>query len=396
MGMDIVIIANFCMDFSENDNGRFSHLAQLLSKNHNVEIVTSSFYHVTKQQRDVVPNHSYKITLLNEPGYNKNISIKRFYSHFMWGLEVKKYLSKRKKPDVVFCAIPSLTAANVAVSYCKSNNVKLIVDIQDLWPEAFKIAFDIPVISEICFFPFQLLANRVYKNADTICAVSKSYLNRGLKVNKKNAEGRVVFLGTSLQTFDSNLNNAVAFKKNDNEIYIAYCGTLGKSYDLKCVIDAIKITNCNNLHLIIMGDGPQMVEYEQYAKDNNVKSDFLGRLPYDKMCATLKACDMTVNPIVGASVASIINKHADYAACGLPVLNTQNSEEYIDLINDYQMGLNSPPNDSFSLASNILILLENEEKRLQMGEQSRICAEERFNRDMTYAILVDAIIGDKK
>lgn len=28
--MDVVIIANFCMDFSETDNGRFRYLANLL------------------------------------------------------------------------------------------------------------------------------------------------------------------------------------------------------------------------------------------------------------------------------------------------------------------------------------------------------------------------------
>ena len=38
---DIVIIANFCRDFSETDNGRFMYLCKELSKEHNVEIITS-------------------------------------------------------------------------------------------------------------------------------------------------------------------------------------------------------------------------------------------------------------------------------------------------------------------------------------------------------------------
>lgn len=49
--MDIVIIANYTMDFSKSDNGRFSYLANLLSADNRVEIVTSEFYHITKKER---------------------------------------------------------------------------------------------------------------------------------------------------------------------------------------------------------------------------------------------------------------------------------------------------------------------------------------------------------
>ncbi|MDD6647453.1 MAG: hypothetical protein PUF60_06580 [Firmicutes bacterium] len=68
--MDIVIVANFCMDFSETDNGRFSYLADLLADDNNVEIVTSSFYHVTKEHRHgVIQGKKYKVTYIDEPGY---------------------------------------------------------------------------------------------------------------------------------------------------------------------------------------------------------------------------------------------------------------------------------------------------------------------------------------
>ena len=50
--MDIVILANFCGDFSEKDNGRFLYLAKLLAENHNVELITSDFFHIKKTHRD--------------------------------------------------------------------------------------------------------------------------------------------------------------------------------------------------------------------------------------------------------------------------------------------------------------------------------------------------------
>ena len=33
--MDIIIVANFCMDFSSSDNGRFSYLANMLAEDNN-------------------------------------------------------------------------------------------------------------------------------------------------------------------------------------------------------------------------------------------------------------------------------------------------------------------------------------------------------------------------
>ena len=46
--LDIIIIANFCGDFSNLGNGRFEYLANILSKEHHVEIITGDFFHEKK------------------------------------------------------------------------------------------------------------------------------------------------------------------------------------------------------------------------------------------------------------------------------------------------------------------------------------------------------------
>ncbi len=79
---DIIIIANFCRDFSETDNGRFMYLCKELSKKNKVEIITSDFSHGKKAHKEpLVHNWPFTITFLHEPGYKKNISIQRFASH---------------------------------------------------------------------------------------------------------------------------------------------------------------------------------------------------------------------------------------------------------------------------------------------------------------------------
>ena len=164
------------------------------------------------------------------------------------------------------------------------------------------------------------------------------------------------------------------------EIWLGYAGTLGTSYDIPLVFKALKKVNNPNLRFIVMGDGPMAETFKKQAEGLNVL--FTGRLDYSQMCGVLVACDMVVNPINGKSVASIINKHADYAACGKPVLNTQKSAEYRKLVNEYQMGFNC--DNAEEMAEKIKILIEDEPLRLEMGRNARMCSEEKFDRATTY------------
>lgn len=394
--MDIVILADFCGRFNGVGNNRFLYLANILSEKHSVEILTSNFNHGTKAHFEKTPEHlPYKVTMLNEPNYKKNICLKRFYAHFLWGKNVKEYLSKRKKPDVVYCAVPTLKAAYEAAKYCEKNNIKFIIDIQDLWPEAFKMVFRIPVLSDLIFAPFTWLANAIYKRADEVVAVSDTYVERALSVNQKCMSGHTVYLGTKLETFDSYVENNPV-NKPDDELWLGYCGTLGASYDITCVLDALVLLKDRGVvppKFLVMGDGPRKTEFEKYANRKNIDAVFTGRLPYDQMCGRLACCDIVVNPITRGAAQSIINKHADYAASGLPVLNTQECEEYRNLVSHYAMGYNCVNNNANDMAEKLEKLIRDEALRVEMGKNARRCAEERFDRKNSYGEIIDCIVG---
>lgn len=395
--MDIVIISEFCEDFSESDNDRFLYLAKMLinkSEENIVEIVTSSFRHTTKKhRREPVEKWPFKITFIEEPGYSVNICLKRFYSHFVWGKNVLNYIrSRSKKPDVIYCAVPSLTGPSLVANYCKKEDIRFVIDVQDLWPEAFQMVLKIPLVRNIVFFPFKMIANGIYKRADSICAVSDTYCRRAMRVNKKVKSATTVFLGTELSAFDRFAKETPILQKiNKNEIWLAYCGTLGSSYDITCAIDALAILNNNRLRIIVMGDGPRLEEFKKYANKKGVNATFVGRLRYNQMCSLLSACDITINPISHMASQSIINKHADYAASGLPVISTQESIEYRNLINEYNMGFNCKNGDSSDFANAIAHLSNDKELRLLMGHNARKCAEVAFDRKTSYKKLINQI-----
>ncbi|WP_026691505.1 glycosyltransferase family 4 protein [Alteribacter aurantiacus] len=397
---DILIIAHYTKAPNEKGNGRFHYIADKLgNKSKNVEVVTSSYAHKGKVQRKLSNEHiksiPYEFTTVYEPGYNKNVSLERFYSHYIFGRNLKKYLKNRKKPDVIYCAVPSINAAKVAAEYAHKNNIKFIVDVQDLWPEAFQMVFNIPLISNVIFYPMNKNIDYVYAKADKIIAVSKTYSDRALRTNDKCKEALSVFLGTDLSYFDSLVSENRYLEKPESEVWLAYIGTLGHSYDITTVLDALKIIKdkgIKNIKFVVMGDGPLKSKFENHAKENEIYAKFLGRLDYGKMVGVLKVCDIAVNPISKGAAQSIINKHGDYAAAGLPVLNTQESKEYRDLVKEFQMGFNCENNNAVDLADKLLKLYKDKQLRESMGDNSRKLAELKFDRSSTYQEIIKEIL----
>lgn len=394
--MDVLMIAQYFgnIEALDNSNNRFVYLASMLAEQHSVEVLTTSFVHGKKEQAQNIPSSykGFKITALPEPGYMKNICLKRFHSHRVLATNMEKYLNTRKVPDVIYCAIPSLDCAYVAAKYAKKNGVPFIVDVQDLWPEAFKMVFKVPIIKDIVFYPMDKKADYVYAAAQHIIGVSQTYCKRAQKANTT-AGVSSIFLGTNLEVFDYNAQNYTV-QRNDQNLVLGYCGTLGHSYDLKCVLDAMQIVNSkgyNNVEFWVMGRGPLETTLQQYAIKNDLNVTFMGWLPYHKMCGMLSSCDVCVNPITKGAAQSIINKHADYAAAGLPVISTQESEEYQSLIAKYHCGINCKCADPNSVADAILYIAEHKDERLQMGKNSRQMAEALFDRKITYKQILDII-----
>ncbi len=397
---DILIIAHFTQAPGEKGNGRFHYIAENMKNiNVKIEVVTSSFSHKTKMQRNItneqLNNFPYKFTMLFEPSYQKNVTLKRIYSHYVFGENLKKYLQKRKKPDVIYCAVPSLDVAKIAAKYAKSENIKFILDVQDLWPEAFKMVIKIPVFTDIIFYPMKKKADYIYSLADEIIAVSESYLKRALEVNDKSFNSKCVYLGTELNHFDQLVKENKNINKPKNEIWLGYIGTLGHSYDLRTVFDGLKLLQdkgYKNIKFIIMGDGPLKKLFKKYAHKLGINTQFTGELDYGKMIEILSVCNIVVNPIKSGSAASIINKHADYVAAGLPVINTQENPEYRGLVEEYQIGLNCLNNNPTDFADKLLKLYEDESLRKFMGENSRRLAEEKFDRKKTYIEIISLLI----
>jgi glycosyltransferase involved in cell wall biosynthesis len=392
---DILIIANFCGSLDGSLNNRFVYISEMMAAYAQVELITSTFYHSEKKHR--IPSSKYisKISVVDEIGYKSNMSLKRVFSHLIFSARLINILRNRKKPDVIYCAVPTLSSAWVTALYAKKNKIRFIIDIQDLWPESFALFSSKNLLAKISFNLLKVVANSIYKSADDIVAVSATFLNRAKTINFNYNIGLTVFIGTDQKLFDKHCVKNTENRKSENEIWVTYIGSLAESYDLVTVIKAFKILkkkHLNNITLLIIGDGPKKKELIKLVEMTGIQADFLQRMNYNKMLTYLASSDIAINPITKGSVASIINKHGDYAMAGLPIINTQECSEFRELLDEYFCGINCKCGDPIEVANAIELLATNEFLRLEMGQGSRRLAEVKFNRQNTYEKIMNLLL----
>lgn len=392
----IIIVENFCSRLDGSTHSRFLYLAEMLSATgrYDVEFIASDFVHLEKKHINLKKDLGYKskITLCHEPGYISHTGPKRLFSHYKWGKSVLQHIKSGEKPDIIYCAIPSLTAAHDLALYCKKVGIKFIIDVQDLWPEAIFMLADNKLVHYLTL-PMAKFIDVAYKNADAIVAVSQTYANRAKQVNMRKAQTLPVFLGNDGKVF---YDARDSFISNEKKVFtVGYIGTISYSYDIACVINAIKILNDTNkydpIKFLVMGEGPLKEQFIKQAEELDVDCEFTGMLPYKEMVGRLCNCDILVNPIIKGAAQSITNKVGDYALAGLPVVNTQECIEYRELIDNYHCGINCVPGDSESMADAISILIKDPDLRKTMGLNSAKLGSEKFDRRTSYLEIIKLI-----
>ena len=392
-GKDILLVAPFTILPGEKGFSRFTYIANKLTEiGHHVTLLTSSFQHNEKEFREshhivkLSNDLKYKIEIIPELGYTKNIGMDRIMSHRFFAKRLSSYLKNiENKPDVIYCAYPMMGAAYEVGKYAKRHQIPFIIDIQDVWPESIKNTLKFPApITDTLLYPMTWYANRIYQLADFVVGVSESYVQRVQKVNHHAKSFSSVFIGTDLGYFDS-FNHRI--DKKSDEFWITYVGTLSYSYDIETVIKAVSALNqkgLTNIVFKVLGDGPLKPKFAKLAQETGAQVNFMGYLPYEKMIPILANSDLAANAINKGAQQSITNKIGDYLASGLPVLNSSENSEFKQMVKERKLGYSYNPGDVEQLTKLIEKLHENSDLRKVCGSNARKLAEEKFDRRTSY------------
>lgn len=392
-GKKIAIIAMAIALNGEKGYTRFAFLADMLAKaGYDIDLITSSFQHWEKKQRDKHvsgdTDFGYRVILIDEPGYKRNIDVRRIISHHTLAGNLKTYLDGESEYDLIYSVIPPNNTAKIAGQYAAKHGIPFIVDVEDLWPEAMKMVFDVPLISNLLYGFLEKDAEDTYKLANGVIGTSDEYRKRPFRKRKENIESYTVYVGIDLKKFDQGADlNRNTVSKKDGEFWVTYAGTLGASYDLKTLIEAagrLKSMGYDQIKIKILGDGPMREELRRLSDAMDCSVEFTGYMPFEEMAAYLKKSDILINSFVKKAPQSIVNKIGDYLAAGKPMINTCSSREFKDKVEKDGFGVNVVAEDVRKLSRAIEALYQNPQMRREMGERARKIAETEFNRRFAY------------
>lgn len=378
---------------------RYVFLAEtLVAAGYEVDFITSRFQHWEKRQRDLsefdASVHAFNVRFIEEPGYPKNMCPQRIWAHHVMARNIRAYFDEHHAYDLIYCQIPPNDVALAVGQSAKRYGIPFVVDVNDLWPEAFRIALDVPVLSNIAFAPFYRQARRTYALADAIVGTSDEYAARGFRDRAEDIPKVVAYVGNDLAAFDAGaLANANKVSKPHGEFWVAYAGAMSDCYDLRTLVRAMARLQVSHpeAKLKLMGDGMTRGELEELVRQTGCDAEFMGYMPYPVMAAHLVASDVLVNSLVENAPQSVPTKIGDYLAAGKPMLSTSMSPEFWAKVEADGFGVNVRPGDIQALEHALGALIANAQARARMGAAARHIAEEQFDRKRSYRQLVELV-----
>ena len=166
---------------------RFRFLSEMLvEQGFDVDLITSSFQHWEKAPRDTskacYQGLPYNVVFIDEPGYTRNLDLQRIRSHHVAAKNLREHFERTPgRYSLIYSEIPPNDVARVCAEYATNHGIPYVADINDLWPEAMRMVVDIPVLSDVAFYPFARDAKRVYQLLSGAVGTSEEYAARPAK-----------------------------------------------------------------------------------------------------------------------------------------------------------------------------------------------------------------------
>ena len=390
------------MPSNENRLHRTGMLSKLLAeKGYEVVWFTTTFDHQTKvyvENTNVKKNVSKNLSLFflhSETPYYKNISLKRLKNHKEVAENFYVEANKIDSPDIIFCSFPTIDLAYVATKYGKINNVPVVIDVRDLWPDIFIDIF--PKFFHVFFrrlIYWQIKKTKfALTNAFAITAVSDNYLKWAINYEKNNFKkiSKVFPLGYDYEEVKECKNDLVTDRLgiDETKINIWFVGTFGRTYDLETVIKAAKVLEISRpkIQFIFTGDGENMSIWKEKAKglSNVIFTGWVGKKELIYLSRISKIGLMAYRK---GAPQGLPNKIFEYLAYGLPILSSLESETK-ELLNSHGIGFTYDASNSQDLIDKINAITSDLGKLHEMSENCRHVYRENFDSHVIYQNIIN-------
>jgi glycosyltransferase involved in cell wall biosynthesis len=271
----------------------------------------------------------------------------------------------------------------IFISFLKK--AKLIIWVQDLWPESVEAAGYVRnkyLLSIIRFF-----VKYIYAKADLILVQSQAFEQKILSINNK---CNVLYLPNFAPSeYEKNIDLIYKSTHRVNEIFeVVYAGNLGRAQNLDVILKAFKLlVPYKKIKFYLIGEGSYKENLIKQTKELNLHNVvFVEFLPLKNLKKRIKRSSLLLlslkeNEVLNLTIPS---KFQAYLTFGKPILVAANGE-VSRLVKKSQSGTAVSPISEFLIANSILHYYKmNPLDRAKIGLKGLNFYKKNYHSDIIY------------
>mgnify|MGYP003149311595 CR=1 FL=1 len=278
----------------------------LLESGEQVNYVTSTINHASKRlfTQDEICNAKklvkYPITFLDCGLYKKNISIKRLFWNLLFALKVFLLLRKAcEKGDIIIFPSRPPELLYVAKLLKKMKKIKLLIDVEDIWPDAFLVNNK---LIKACFYTYCNLINRSsIPSFDRGVHVSPNF-KTWLEKYSPNFDS--VFTPLGINSSELLPGSRKVYSSSIKALRLFYGGTLTLQFDILPVLKAINMSDVD-ISISLAGDngsGERYKEIMDYVEQNKINCVNHGLMGKGAFLDELGKSDIVIIPMISGGL----------------------------------------------------------------------------------------------
>ena len=228
-----------------------------------------------------------------------------------------------------------------------------------------------------------LFEKLTFKAADVSMATNQSY--RKIAIERGGMDPDKVFVVRSGPDL-SRLKRVppVDKWKNGRRYLVGYVGVMGDQEGIDLLIDSVehlvRVKGRDDIQFCLVGGGPSLAKLQALVADRKLDDfiQFTGRAPDQDLFEVLSTMDIGVNPdrVNAMNDKSTMNKIMEYMSLEKPIVQFDVTEGRFSAL---EASLYAKANDPVDFAEKIIELVEDPQRRAQMGAFGRRRVESELN-----------------
>ncbi len=367
----------------------------LITKGHHVQVVCPHPSRNNSEQEEQDENHPFLIKRVFSINSNKSTFFSRFLENISFGLSTFMFIIRQKKVDVIYANTWPIFATGLLVIASKIKKYKVVISIQDLYPESLvtqrRISSNSFIVTMFIFFD-----KWIAKNCDHIIVLSEWFESvyvesRLVKKSKISVIKNWVKSDDILQierlSARSDIERHIGHSFDKGDIICIYGGNIGAASGLDEFIDFIPKIN-SRVKFIFAGDGSLVSELNRLVSEQSMSDRvfFITPWPSEMTSSVLSAADILLLPTAkGQEFSSVPSKLITYMLASKPIMLIADCESEIakELIKA-ECGLVIGTRSSEMVANGFSQFLQKSDKmKEKMGLSGRQYAKNNYSYELS-------------